>query len=70
MPPVGYRLAALLAHSMLIQAITFLLRPAGSYQALAIDVSASLLGVVGAGFALVPLLLAVPVGRMVNGSGG
>ena len=66
MPPVGYRLWPLLAHSVLIQATTFLLRPAGSYQALAIQAPASLLGLIGAAFALVPVLLAVPVGRLVN----
>ncbi|HJQ88106.1 MAG TPA: MFS transporter [Propionibacteriaceae bacterium] len=66
MPPVGYRLWPLLAHSVLIQATTFLLRPAGSYQALAIQAPASLLGLIGAGFALVPVLLALPVGRLVN----
>jgi MFS family permease len=66
MPPVGYRLWPLLAHSVLIQATTFLLRPAGSYQALAIQAPASVLGLIGAGFALVPVLLALPVGRLVN----
>ena len=66
MPPVGYRLWPLLAHSVLIQATTFLLRPAGSYQALAIQAPASLLGLIGASFALVPVLLALPVGRLVN----
>ena len=66
MPSVGYRLWPLLVHSVLIQATTFLLRPAGSYQALAIQAPASLLGLIGAGFALVPVLLALPVGRLVN----
>jgi hypothetical protein len=46
-PPTGYRLTALLAHSVLIQATTFLLRPAGTYQALAIQVPTSLLGLIG-----------------------
>lgn len=67
--PTGSRTGALLLHSTLIQAITFLLRPAGTYQALDIEVPTSVLGLIGATFAVVPLLLAVPVGRMVNGIG-
>ena len=40
-PPPGFRIWALLLHSTLIQATTFLLRPAGTYQALSIDVPVS-----------------------------
>ena len=68
-PPPGFRIWALLLHSTLIQATTFLLRPAGTYQALSIDVPVSVLGLIGSTFAVVPLMLAVPVGRMVNGIG-
>ncbi|MFT4298352.1 MAG: MFS transporter [Aeromicrobium sp.] len=58
--------AALLAHSVLVQAITFLLRPASTYQALALDVPGGALGAIGATFAVVPLVLALPVGGLVD----
>lgn len=61
--------AALLTHAALIQAVTFLLRPASTYRGLELDVPASALGLVGATFAVVPLVLAVPVGRWVDGIG-
>jgi MFS family permease len=48
---------------VLIQAITFVLRPTAIYQALALGVPAQWLGALGASFAIVPLLLAVPVGH-------
>lgn len=59
-------IVALLTHSVLIQAITFLARPAASYQAIALDAPTALVGVVGAAFALVPLALAVPAGGAVD----
>lgn len=61
--------AALLTHAALIQAVTFLLRPASTYRGLELEVPASALGLVGATFAVVPLVLAVPVGRWVDGIG-
>ncbi|WP_068212543.1 MFS transporter, partial [Rathayibacter tanaceti] len=57
---------ALLAHAVLIQAVAFLLRPAAVYQALQLDVPAWALGALGASFALVPLLIALPVGGLVD----
>lgn len=53
----------------LIQATMFLLRPAGTYQALAIEVPTSGPGPDLGDLRRGPLLLAVPVGRMVNGLG-
>ena len=60
------RIGCLLVHATLIQAITFLLRPASTYRALAIDVDPAAVGVIGATFAIAPLVVALPVGRLVN----
>ncbi|MFT4187151.1 MAG: MFS transporter [Aeromicrobium sp.] len=57
---------ALLIHSALVQAITFCLRPASTYRAIELDVPGAALGAIGASFALVPLLLALPVGGLVD----
>lgn len=57
---------ALLAHSALTQIVTFVLRPATSYRALELHVPASWLGVLSGSFALVPLLLALPAGHVVD----
>ena len=57
---------ALLTHSALIQAIAFLLRPATSYQALELGIPVAALGAVGAVFAIVPLVLAVPAGGLAD----
>lgn len=58
--------SALLAHAVLIQAVAFLLRPAAVYQAIQLDVPAWALGALGASFAVVPLLIALPVGGLVD----
>ncbi len=58
--------SALMAHSVLVQAITFLLRPASTYQAIALDAPGAALGAIGATFAVVPLVLAIPVGRLTD----
>jgi MFS family permease len=50
------------AHTGLVQAVTFVLRPTAVYQALDLDVPAQWLGALGASFAVVPLVLAVPSG--------
>lgn len=57
---------ALLLHSALIQAITFLVRPAATYRALELDVPAFALGVLAASYAVFPLLLALPIGNLVD----
>jgi MFS family permease len=58
--------AALLVHSALIQALTFLLRPAATYRALELDVPGFALGLLAASYAVFPLLLAVPTGALVD----
>jgi MFS family permease len=54
------------AHTLLVQAITFVLRPTAIYKALELDVPTQYLGAMGASFAIVPLLLAVPSGQAVD----
>ncbi|MEU0152447.1 MFS transporter [Micromonospora fulviviridis] len=49
-----------------MQAVTFMLRPASAYRALELDVPGAWLGVLGASFAVVPLVLAVPSGHAVD----
>ncbi|MGI5289112.1 MFS transporter [Nonomuraea polychroma] len=55
--------AVLLAHAAVTQVITFVLRPTMSYRAIELDVPAALLGLLGASFAIAPLLLALPAGH-------
>ena len=57
---------ALLVHSALIQAVTFLVRPAATYRALELDVPPFALGVLAASYAVFPLLLALPIGGLVD----
>jgi MFS family permease len=64
---LGRRSAAgLLTHSALIQAVTFLVRPAATYRALELDVPGFALGLLAASYAVFPLLLAVPTGGLVD----
>ncbi|MGY0390678.1 MFS transporter [Nocardioides sp. WG-D5] len=56
--------APFFAHTVLIQAVTFILRPAAVYRALELDVPSYWLGALGATFAIVPLILAVPAGML------
>ncbi|MFF0771430.1 MFS transporter [Nonomuraea wenchangensis] len=63
MPDLWHRHAVLLAHSAGTQVITFVLRPTMSYRAIELDVPPAWLGVLGASFALAPLLLALPAGH-------
>jgi MFS family permease len=56
-------MAFLLLHSVLTQAITFVLRPTSAYRAIELDVPTAWLGAITASFAVVPLLLAVPSGQ-------
>ncbi|RNE67032.1 MFS transporter [Cryobacterium tepidiphilum] len=64
MSPGGRRAITLvLGHAVLIQAITFAMRPTLSYAVLATGGEAALLGVVSAAFAVPALILALPVGH-------
>ncbi|WP_432561713.1 MFS transporter [Kineococcus sp. SYSU DK003] len=55
---------SLLAHSVLLQALSYALRPAVSYDVLHLDAGSSWLGVVAAAFALPPLLTALFAGNL------
>ncbi|GAA2856742.1 MFS transporter [Streptosporangium fragile] len=63
MPDPWHRHAVLPVHSAGTQIITFVLRPTMSYRAIELDVPPAWLGVLGASFALAPLLLALPAGH-------
>jgi MFS family permease len=49
-----------------VQLVTFVLRPTTTYRALELGVPAAWLGVLSAGFAIAPLVLAVPSGQAVD----
>ncbi|MFE7707602.1 MFS transporter [Streptomyces sp. NPDC057486] len=65
-PSAPKLLAPLYAHTLLVQTITFVLRPTAVYRAIELHVPASWLGALGASFALVPLVLAVPAGQVAD----
>jgi MFS family permease len=54
---------------VLIQTVTFVLRPATSYRALELGVASAWLGALSASFAVVPLFVAVFVGRLTDRRG-
>ena len=58
--------AVLCVHTLLFQAVTFLLRPTASYRAIELGVDSALLGLLAAAFALVPLLVALPAGDLAD----
>jgi MFS family permease len=60
------QLAVLLVHSVLVQVVTFVLRPTSTYRALELGVPIAWLGVLSASFAIAPLVLAVPSGQAVD----
>jgi MFS family permease len=62
----GRQFAVLLTHSVLVQVVTFVLRPTTTYRALELGVPAAWLGVLSASFAIAPLVLAVPSGQAVD----
>jgi MFS family permease len=56
-------LVRVLAGVVLTQAALYLARPVTSYRALALGADARAVGLITAAFALVPLVVAVPLGR-------
>lgn len=65
--PAGWRL--LLLHFVLVQGLAAVIRPTVSYRAIEIGVPVAWLGVLAAGFAVAPLLVAVSVGTSVDRRG-
>ena len=62
-PTLPAWLARVLAGVVLTQAALYLTRPVTSYRALALGADARAVGLITAAFALVPLVVAVPLGR-------
>lgn len=58
--------AALLCHALLVQVLTFVLRPTTTYRAIELDLPSAVLGVLSACFAIAPLVLAVPSGAVTD----
>lgn len=59
-------LVLLLVHAVLVQVVSYALRPAISYAILDLGHSSAWLGVATAAFAVPPLLLAIPSGRLTD----
>jgi MFS family permease len=62
----GWWLAPFFVNTVLLQGITFVLRPTAIYRAIELDVPAQWLGALGASFAVVPLVLAIPSGQLAD----
>lgn len=58
--------AFLLVHAFLLQTLAMLLRVATTYQAVAIELDAFWIGVIGGAFGLVPALLGLHMGRYID----
>ena len=57
----------LLAHAFLLQTAAYVVRPTSAYRAMELGLSPGLVGLIAASFALVPLVVAVPMGRWTDG---
>ncbi|WP_413542676.1 MFS transporter [Citricoccus nitrophenolicus] len=60
----------LLVHALFLNMAAYIIRPAAAYRALELDVDPAYLGLIAASFAVVPLLLAVVVGRATDAGRG
>lgn len=60
----------LLLHALCLNLAAYIIRPAAAYRALELDVDPAYLGLIAASFAVVPLLLAVVVGRATDAGRG
>jgi MFS family permease len=64
---INYRLLLpLLVSTMLVQTITTIIRVTTSYRAVELELSTVFLGLIAATFAIVPILMAVRVGRFID----
>lgn len=63
-PPLA--LTSFYGATLLVQVVTFILRPTAIYRAIELDAPTQLLGAIGASFAVVPLLLAVGIGALTD----
>ena len=62
----GRWLPLVLLNSLLIQGGIYVVRPIISYKALELGADAAMVGIIGATFALAPLVLAIQIGRFVD----
>lgn len=62
----GQWLPLVLLNSLLIQGGIYVVRPIISYKALELGADAAMVGIIGATFALAPLVLAIQIGRFVD----
>lgn len=69
-PVAGGLWAGLLLAGLLSQTVVGLVRPMASYRALELDVAPAMLGAVAAGYAVLPLVAALPAGRRSDRRGG
>ncbi|WP_181578325.1 MFS transporter [Arthrobacter sp. AQ5-05] len=60
-PKIGF--PSVLAHAFFLQGAVYLVRPATSYRALELGVDPGLLGLVVASFSILPVFLAIAIGR-------
>ena len=58
--------ALVCSHAVLLQTVTFILRPMTSFRAIELGVPVVWLGALSACFAIVPLLVAIPSGRAID----
>lgn len=63
------RFGIFMVHAMILQIIVLALRLATSYQAIDLGLGALGLGLISASFALLPLALALPLGRLIDARG-
>ena len=60
---------AILAHALFLQLAAYVVRPTAAYRALELGIDPAYLGLVAASFAVVPLVVAVLVGRVADSGG-
>lgn len=66
---MALRFAAFMAHAALLQIVVLVLRVATSYQAIELGLGALGIGLISACFALLPVMLAMPMARVVDQRG-
>lgn len=62
-------MVAVFTHTVIVFTLTFVLRPSAIYRGIELNISSEWLGVLGASYALVPLALALPLGRLADRAG-
>ncbi|MCU1424225.1 MAG: major facilitator superfamily 1, partial [Microbacteriaceae bacterium] len=60
---------AILLHALFLQLAAYIIRPTAAYRALELGIDAAYLGLIAASFAVVPLVVAMFVGRIADSGG-